>query len=75
MKTYNIIWKTAYVESETPTEMIVQRDFTDVQFKDQYVVAVDDNSPDKDKTYIPYYRIYDIVSIGEDDIEEPYLGH
>jgi len=71
MKKYTVIWQSVLEEgSGTYINYVHKIEFEDVQFKDFYIRATDD---DDGKTYIiPYNRIYDIEITGETDDHSMY---
>lgn len=56
MSKYIVAWETVMETSLNPLKKIVE--FEDVQFKDMYIRATDDDAGET--YYIPYTSIYDI---------------
>jgi hypothetical protein len=69
MKKFEIIWKS--VDLNEDKEVFRIKEFEDVQFKDFYIRATDDDTGET--LYIPYYRIYEIKQIGKTEIEIKYI--
>lgn len=64
MKKYNVIWES--VDLNEDKIIYKQREFEDVHFRDHFIKATDDDT--KESYYIPYYRILEIIQIGETEL-------
>lgn len=71
-KKYQVIWRS--VDLNEDTDRIDSVIVNDVQLKDQYI-QIDMEDSNNTVLYIPYYRIIEIKRTGQDEVEEPYLGH
>lgn len=59
-----------YLDHGFTGEIVMTKPFDDVQFKDQYVIATDDET---DETlYIPYYKIYNMKLIKQSVEIDPF---